>query len=106
MNIYVGNLSFDVGEDDLREAFEGFGQVASASIIKDKFSGRSRGFGFVDMPNKEEGEAAINGLNGEEFKGRRLKVNEAHSPSGRRNMGGGRDDRRGGGGRRPPRRFS
>ena len=95
MNIYVGNLSFDFTDDELKEAFEAFGQVTSANIIKDKFSGNSRGFGFVEMPQKEEAEAAIEGLNGKELKGRRLNVNEArpHSESRR---GGGRQ----GGGRR------
>ena len=63
MNIYVGNLSFSVSETDLREAFAAYGQVATASIIKDKFSGESRGFGFVEMPTKEEAEKAIAGLN-------------------------------------------
>ena len=77
MNIYVGNLSWELNDDDLRTAFEEFGEVASASIIKDKFSGRSRGFGFVEMPNKEEAENAIKELNGKEMKGRDIKVNEA-----------------------------
>jgi RNA recognition motif-containing protein len=94
MNIYVGNLSFNVTEDDLRQAFEGFGQVASVSIIKDKFSGQSKGFGFVEMPSNDEANAAISGLNGKEIKGRTLNVNEARPRT---------DDRRGGGGggRRP-----
>jgi RNA recognition motif-containing protein len=96
MNIYVGNLSRQVTEEDLREAFEAFGQVASVTIIKDKFSGESRGFGFVEMPTKDEGQSAITGLNGKELKGRTLNVNEARPRSeGRR--GGGRG---GGGGRR------
>lgn len=77
MNIYVGNLARDVTEDDLREAFEGFGQVASASVIKDKFTHESRGFGFVEMPSQSEAKAAITGLNGTELKGRALNVNEA-----------------------------
>lgn len=77
MNIYLGNLSREVTEEDLRHAFEGFGQVVSVSIIKDKFSGESRGFGFLEMPNKVEARAAISGLNGKELKGRTLSVNEA-----------------------------
>ncbi len=95
MNIYVGNLSRDVTEEDLRQAFEAFGKVESVNIIKDKFSGKSRGFGFVEMPAKAEAEAAIADLNGKEIKGRPIKVNEARPrPEGRR--GGGRR----GGGRR------
>ena len=77
MNIYVGNLSYSVTEDDLRQAFEAFGQVASVSIIKDKYSNQSKGFGFVEMPGKEEAQAAINGMNGKDLKGRTLNVNEA-----------------------------
>jgi len=77
MNIYVGNLSWELQEDDLKKAFEEFGQVTSATIIKDKFSGKSKGFGFVEMPEKNEAEAAIRGLNNKELKGRPLKVNEA-----------------------------
>ena len=89
MNIYVGNLSYNVSEEDLKTAFEAFGQVTSASIIKDKFSGQSKGFGFVEMPSKEEAQAAITGMNGKEMKGRTLNVNEARPRT---------DDRRGGGG--------
>ncbi|HEY64021.1 MAG TPA: RNA-binding protein [Caldilineae bacterium] len=93
MNIYVGNFSRDVTEEDLQQAFEAFGQVASVTIIKDRFSGESRGFGFVEMPVKAEALSAINGLNGQELKGRTLNVNEARPRSeGRR--GGGRGDRR------------
>ncbi len=77
MNIYVGNISYELTEDDLRGAFEAFGQVASATIIKDKFSGRSKGFGFVEMPNDAEAKAAIEGVNGKDLKGRAVKVNEA-----------------------------
>ena len=91
MNIYVGNLSRDVAEDELKQAFEAFGQVTSASIITDRFSGESRGFGFVEMANKAEAEAAIAGLNGTELKGRTLNVNEARPrPDKRRGGGGGR----------------
>ncbi len=96
MNIYVGNLSFDVKEDDLRQAFEAFGKVDSATIIMDKFSGESRGFGFVEMPSKDEAQAAINEMNGKDLKGRALNVNEARPKT---EGGGGRGGpRRGGGG--------
>jgi RNA recognition motif-containing protein len=77
MNIYVGNLPATVNENDLRETFQAFGEVATASIIKDKFSGDSRGFGFVEMPNKSEAEKAISMVNGKDLKGRTAKVNEA-----------------------------
>lgn len=116
MNIYVGNLSFNATEDDIRQAFEAYGQVSAASIIKDKFTGQSRGFGFVEMPEAGEGQAAIAALNGKELQGRTLTVNEArprtegggsHSGGGggfggnRRPGGGGYGgDRRGGGGDR------
>jgi RNA recognition motif-containing protein len=93
VNIYVGNLSDEVTEADLRQAFEAFGQVTSIKIITDKFSGMSRGFGFVEMSTKDEGQAAISGLNGTELKGQMLKVNEAR-PRPKGNRGGGR---RGGG---------
>ncbi len=98
VNIYVGNLSHDAKDDDLQKAFEAFGKVESVNIIKDKFSGRSRGFGFVDMPNKDEAQAAIAGMSGKEFMGRALNVNEARprTDSSDRRGGGGR----GGGGRR------
>jgi RNA recognition motif-containing protein len=89
MNIYVGNFSSEVTEDDLRKAFEAFGQVTSATIIKDKFSGESRGFGFVEMPAKAEAQSAINGMNGKELKGRTLNVNEARPRSEGRERGGG-----------------
>ncbi|PKN23874.1 MAG: RNA-binding protein [Deltaproteobacteria bacterium HGW-Deltaproteobacteria-21] len=103
MNIYVGNLSYTITEDDLRQAFEAFGQVTSASIIKDKFSGQSKGFGFVEMPSKEEATAAITALNGKEMKGRNLSVNEARPRTDDRRQGGGGG---GGGGRRPGGRSS
>ncbi len=95
MNIYVGNLSFSTTEEELKEMFAPFGQVDSVSIIKDKFSGRSRGFGFVEMPDSSQGQAAIADLNGKETDGRALKVNEAHGQGERRSGGGGG----GGGGR-------
>jgi RNA recognition motif-containing protein len=94
MNIYVGNLSRDVSEEDLRQAFEAFGQIATATIIKDKFSGESRGFGFVEMPSKTEAQSAIDGLNGKDLKGQSLNVNEARPRTEDRRGG----DRRGGGG--------
>jgi RNA recognition motif-containing protein len=99
MNIYVGNLSYETTEEELRSAFEQFGAVESVSIIKDKFSGQSKGFGFVEMPAKTEGQSAIEGLNGKERNGRTLKVNEARPPSGKRGGGGKRDFGGGGGGR-------
>ncbi|MPW23624.1 RNA-binding protein [Paraburkholderia sp. CNPSo 3157] len=95
MNIFVGNLSSGVTDEDLRNAFEAFGQVSSATITKDKYSGESRGFGFVEMPAKAEALAAINGMNGKELKGQNLKVNEARP----------RPDARGGGGRSGGRRW-
>ena len=99
MNIYVGNLSFEVTEEDLQQAFEGFGQVVSVNIIKDRYSGNSRGFGFVEMPDKAESQSAIDGLNGKELKGRALNVNEAR-PRSETRRGGGRGGGRQGGGRR------
>ena len=77
MNIYVGNLPFNLTEGELREAFESCGSVSSASIIMDKFTGRSKGFGFVEMPDASQANAAIESFNGKELKGRNLKVNEA-----------------------------
>ncbi len=103
MNIYVGNLSYEVTEEELRLAFEPFGQVESATIIKDKHSGESKGFGFVEMPFKAEGQSAIDGLNGKELKGRTLNVNEARPRTESRR---GRDARGGGiGGRGGSRSF-
>jgi RNA recognition motif-containing protein len=90
MNIYVGNLSQQATEEDLREAFGTFGNVKSVNIIKDKFSGVSKGFGFVEMEAKTEANAAMQELNGSELKGTRIIVNEARPKS---------DNRRGGGGR-------
>jgi len=98
MKIYVGNLSYEVTEDDLKVAFKEFGQVESVTIIKDKYSGQSKGFGFVEFASKAEGQAAIDGLNGKEIKGRTLNVNEARPrPEGHGGYGGGH--RGGGGGR-------
>ena len=96
INIYVGNLSFNTSEDDLKQLFEAYGVVTSAKIISDQFTGRSRGFGFVEMANREEGMKAIKELDSSELGGRNLKVNEAKP---KRDSGGGGRDRgdRGGG---------
>lgn len=98
MNIYVSNLSFDVNENELNQLFATFGKVDSARVIADRDTGRSRGFGFVEMSNKAEADAAISGLNGKEIKGRALTVNEARpkAEGGRGGSGGGGG---GGGGR-------
>ncbi len=98
MNIYVGNLLREVTEDELRAAFEEFGQVEKAAIIKDKYSGDSKGFGFVEMPSKEEGQSAIDNLNGKELKGRTLNVNEARPRTDNRGDRGGFGGRGGKGG--------
>ena len=99
MNIYVGNLSRQTTEDDLRKAFEAFGQVESANVIQDKFTGESRGFGFVEMPSKQEAQKAIEEMNGTDLGGRALNVNEARPKTERRGGGGGGGGRgRGGGG--------
>jgi RNA recognition motif-containing protein len=99
MKIFIGSLSYNVIEEDLRQAFEAFGQVASATVIKDEQSGRSKGFGFVEMPVQAEAQSAIAALNGQAFKGRTITVNEARSQSDDRRARdrGGRGDRRGGG---------
>jgi RNA recognition motif-containing protein len=94
MNIYVGNLSYEVTEDDLKHAFEAFGQVETVKIIKDRWSGQPRGFAFVEMPEREEAYSAINGLNGKDLKGRSVKVDKARSRSGDRRGGGRRNDTR------------
>ena len=88
MNIYVGNLSRDLTETELREAFAAFGEVSSVSIIKDKFSGETRGFGFVEMPNKDEADKAISSLNGRDLKGRTATVNEARPRTDKPRTGG------------------
>lgn len=77
VNIYVGNLSYEASDEDLRAAFEGFGQVSSARVIRDKETGRSRGFGFVEMPNADEARKAIEGVNNKDIAGRPVRVNEA-----------------------------
>ena len=89
MNIYVGNLSHDATEDSLRDAFAAFGQVESVNIIKDRFSGESRGFGFVEMPSKAEAEKAIEEMNGKDLMGRAVSVNEARPKNDSRGGGGG-----------------
>jgi RNA recognition motif-containing protein len=99
MNIYVGNLPHEATEDEVRQAFAAFGQVTEVRLIVDKFSGESKGFGFVEMPSKDEAQKAIEQMNAKEFMGRVLSVNEArpktdHGGGGRRESGG----RRGGGG--------
>ena len=81
MNIYVGNLNYNLSEDDLRQVFEEHGEVSSAKIIIDKYSGRSKGFGFVEMPNDDEATAAIQALNDREVGGRNMKVNQARERS-------------------------
>jgi RNA recognition motif-containing protein len=87
MNIYVGNLALNVTEEDLKKVFEAFGDVESVKIIKDRYSGESRGFGFVGMPTGAEAQSAIKDLNGKELKGLMLKVNEAR-PQRNRERGG------------------
>lgn len=102
MNIFVGNLPYSVTDRELRSAFEAHGQVTSASVILDKLTGKSRGFGFVEMPNKDEGTAAIQALNEKDLNGRNIRVNEAQPrearPPRREGGGGGWDGPRGGGG--------
>ena len=107
MNIYVGNLSYRTTEDELRRTFEVYGAVSDASIIRDRESGQSKGFGFIEMPSDSEAEAAIAGLNDKEIGGRRLRVNQARprEDSGYRGGGGGGGGVGGGvGGSRPPSR--
>jgi RNA recognition motif-containing protein len=86
MNIYVGNLLREATEDDVRKAFEAFGQVTTVKIITDRYTGDSRGFGFVEMPDHQEAKSAISGLDGKDLRGRNLKVNEARP---REDRGGG-----------------
>lgn len=98
MNLYVGNLVFDVTEADLKTLFEPFGQVTEVRMIMDKFTGKTKGFGFVEMPSKEEAEKAIAELNGKDMKGRAMTVNEAKPKTDRGSRGGGRGGYGGGGG--------
>ena len=104
MNIYVGNLSYEVDEMDLKEAFGVFGQVETVKIILDNYTGRSKGFGFVEMSNNSEAQSAIEALNEKELKGRAIKVNTARprteNSRGRGGFGGSRKGGRQGGGRR------
>ncbi|MDI7261853.1 MAG: RNA-binding protein [Thermodesulfobacteriota bacterium] len=88
MNIYVGNLSYDVSEENLRQAFEAFGQVTSARIIKDKYTGQSRGFGFVEMPDQAQAQAAIKSLKEKELLGKQMSVNEARPRTDQGRSGG------------------
>jgi len=101
MNIYVGNLSYEVTEEDLKESFEVFGEVETINVIKDNYTGRSKGFGFVEMSNDADAQSAINGLNDKELKGRTVKVNAARprteNRGGRGGFGGGRRGGRQGG---------
>ena len=99
MNIYVGNLSYDAKEDDLRNAFEAFGEADASRIITDRDSGRSKGFGFVEMPNDEEARKAIESLNETDLQGRNMNVNEARPKTDNKNRGGGGGGFGGGGNR-------
>jgi cold-inducible RNA-binding protein len=100
-NIFVGNLSFNTNEDELRQLFESYGQVERVSILTDRETGRSRGFGFVEMNSNEDGEKAIAALNGSQIGGRTINVNEARPKAERvGGGGGGRERGHGGGGRR------
>jgi cold-inducible RNA-binding protein len=96
MKIYVGNLSYEVTEEDLRQEFVAFGEVTSANIITDKYSGRPKGFGFVEMASKSEAEAAITGLNGKTIKDRTVVVNESRPRTDSRSGGSYGDSRSGG----------
>jgi len=105
MNIYVGNLSFDASEEDIQKLFSGFGQVSSVTIVRDKYSGQPRGFGFIEMPDRSEAQAAIENLNGKELLGRAMNVSEARPRTDRGRSGGqggrkGRPGHGGGGGGR------
>ena len=89
MNIYIGNMSYDTTEDQLRQAFEGYGEVTSVKVITDRDSGRPKGFAFVEMSSNDEAAAAISGLNGQDLNGRALNVNEAKPRPQNDNRGGG-----------------
>jgi RNA recognition motif-containing protein len=105
MNIYVGNLPFNLGEEDLKEIFEEYGEVTTTKIVSDKFSGRSKGFGFVEMSNDAEATNAIKELNNAEISGRNIKVNESLPKPAGESRGGG-ERRSGGGGYGGERRSS
>ena len=109
MNIYISNLSFRVEDSDLKQLFDEYGEVSSAKVITDRYTGRSRGFGFVEMPDEESAQKAINELNLAEYDGKTITVNEARPREDRPQRsgghgGGGGDRRRGGGGDRNNRR--
>jgi RNA recognition motif-containing protein len=95
MNIYIGNLSFETTDETIREAFESFGQVTSARVIKDKDNGQSRGFGFVEMPGQSQAQTAIRSLNGRELQGKQMSVKEARPRADQGRTGGGRMGDRG-----------
>ena len=97
MNIYVGNLAYKADEDDLRQAFESFGEVTSVTIIKDRYSSESKGFGFVEMPSTAEAQSAMEGLNGKDLKGKTLTVNEARPRTDNRRSKGNKRTGYGGG---------
>src|SRR5207302_6230463 len=101
MNIYLGNLSYGATENSIKDLFEGFGQVTTVKIVTDRFTGSSRGFGFVEMPNEDEAQRAIAELNGKDFEGRKIVVNESRprETTGRDNRSPRRDNMRDGGGR-------
>jgi RNA recognition motif-containing protein len=90
MNIYVGNLSYEITDETIRGAFESFGEVTSARVIKDKYNGQSRGFGFVEMPGQSQAQTAIKSLNGKELQGKEMNVSEARTRTGDGRTGGGR----------------
>ncbi len=92
MNIYVGNLSLETTDEAIRNAFESFGQVASAKVIRDKYTGQSRGFGFVEMPVQTQAQAAITSMNGKELMGKQINVNEARPRPDQGRTGGSRMD--------------
>jgi len=94
MNIYIGNMSFDTTEDQLRQSFESFGEVSTVKIITDKYDGKPKGFAFVEMPTKKEADAAISGLNGQDLNGRELNVNEAKPRTESGNRSGGNNYRK------------
>lgn len=98
MNIYVANLHYRLNDEDLHQIFSEFGEVTSAKIIKDHETGRSRGFGFVEMPNQDEASKAMDSLNGSEIEGKQLMVNEARPKQANNNSRGGGGYNRGGGG--------
>lgn len=88
MNIYVGNLSYDATDEMIKKAFESFGEVTSARVIKDKYTGQSRGFGFVEMPGQSQAQTAIKSLNGKELFGKQITVNEARARTDKERTGG------------------